>query len=388
MVIKPMIRSNICMNAHPTGCEVEVRREIEYVEKQKSVDGAKKVLIIGSSTGYGLATRIVAGAGSSADTLGVAYERPASGKRTATVGWYNTLAYEQYAESKGLYAETIFGDAFSEEIKRQTIEKIKQDLGTVDLVVYSLASGVRRDPTDGDEYRSVLKPIGEPYKALSLDPMKGELKEVEIEPATEDEIRATVKVMGGEDWELWIKALQEAGALAEGCMTVAYSYVGPELTQPIYREGTIGKAKEHLENTARRLEQILKDIGGKAFVSINKAVVTRASAVIPVVPLYFAILFDVMKEKGIHEQPIQQMYRLFRDRLYGGGDVPVDSEGRIRLDDWEMREDVQREVDERWKNVSQDNIDELADIEGYRRRFLEIHGFGIDEVDYEQDVEP
>jgi enoyl-[acyl-carrier protein] reductase/trans-2-enoyl-CoA reductase (NAD+) len=218
--------------------------------------------------------------------------------------------------------------------------------------------------------------------------MKGELKEVEIEPATEDEIRATVKVMGGEDWELWIKALQEAGALAEGCMTVAYSYVGPELTQPIYREGTIGKAKEHLENTARRLEQILKDIGGKAFVSINKAVVTRASAVIPVVPLYFAILFDVMKEKGIHEQPIQQMYRLFRDRLYGGGDVPVDSEGRIRLDDWEMREDVQREVDERWKNVSQDNIDELADIEGYRRRFLEIHGFGIDEVDYEQDVEP
>jgi enoyl-[acyl-carrier protein] reductase/trans-2-enoyl-CoA reductase (NAD+) len=388
MVIKPMIRSNICMNAHPEGCALEVKREIDYVEAQPSIDGAKRVLIIGSSTGYGLATRIVAGVASGAKTLGVAYERPASGKRTATVGWYNTEAYERYAEENGLYAETIFGDAFSDEIKRQTIEKIKADLGSVDLVVYSLASGVRRDPTDGEEYRSALKPIGEKYSARSVDPMKGELTTAEVEPATEEEITATVKVMGGADWELWMKALKGEGVLAQGCITVTYSYIGPDLTQPIYREGTIGKAKEHLEQTADRLTDFLSDVGGRAFVSVNKAVVSRASAVIPVVPLYFAILFAVMEEKGLHEQPIHQMYRLFHDRLYSGGEVPVDEEGRIRLDDWEMREDVQSEVASRWERVTQDNLHELADIEGYRRRFLEIHGFGFDEIDYEKDVNP
>lgn len=388
MVIKPMIRSNICMNAHPEGCALEVNREIDYVKAQPSIDGAKRVLIIGSSTGYGLATRIVAGVASGARTLGVAYERPASGKRTATVGWYNTEAYERYAEENGLYAETIFGDAFSDEIKRRTIEEIKADLGTVDLVVYSLASGVRRDPTDGEEYRSALKPIGEKYSARSLNPTKGVLTTAEVEPATDEEIAATVKVMGGEDWELWMKALKGEGVLAEGCTTVTYSYIGPDLTQPIYREGTIGKAKEHLEQTAKDLTEFLSGIGGRAFVSVNKAVVTRASAVIPVVPLYFAILFAVMEEKGLHEQPIHQMYRLFHDRLYAGGDVPVDEEGRIRLDDWEMREDVQREVASRWERVTQDNLHELADVEGYRRRFLEIHGFGFDEIDYEKDVNP
>ena len=388
MVIKPMIRNNICMNAHPAGCRLEIEREVEYVRSKPAIEGAKRVLVIGSSTGYGLATRIVAGVSCGASTLGVAYERPASGKRTATVGWYNTEAYEEYAKSNDLYAETIYGDAFSDEIKRQTIDTIKQNMGTVDLVVYSLASGVRRDPTDGEEYRSALKPIGESYSARSLDPMKGELTTATVEPATEEEIRATVKVMGGEDWELWMKALKEAGVLAEGCTTVTYSYIGPELTRPIYREGTIGRAKEHLERTAKSLTDYLSDIDGHAYVSVNKAVVTRASAVIPVVPLYFAILFDVMKEKGVHEQPIHQIYRLFAERLYSDGDVPVDEEGRIRLDDWEMRDDVQNEVSARWEKVSEDNLNELADVEGYRQRFLEIHGFGFDEIDYDKDVTP
>ena len=388
MVIQPMIRNNVCLNAHPVGCAKYVEREVAYVDNAGPVSGPKSALIIGGSAGYGLATRIVAAFGAKTPTVAVAFEKPATGKRTATVGWYNTAAFEKEAVRRGVEARTIYGDAFSHEIKRQTVETIKEELGTVDLVVYSLASGLRIDPDTGEQYRSALKPTGSSYTAKSLDPMTGAVSEATIEPATEEEAAATVKVMGGEDWELWIRALKDGGVLAEGAMTVAYSYVGPEVTQPIYRDGTIGKAKEHLESTASTLTDALSDIGGRAYVSVNKAVVTRASAVIPVVPLYFAILFQVMKEKGLHEGPIEQMYRLFKEQLYSDEGPRTDDEGRIRMDDWEMRDDVQEEVARRWKIVNESNVSELSDLDSYRNEFLRIHGFGLDEVDYNADVEP
>jgi len=344
------------------------------------------VLIIGGSAGYGLASRIALAFGAGAGTLSVAYEKPASEKRTATVGWYASETFVKEARKAGLVAENIYGDAFSTEVKEQTIQKIKELFGTVDLVVYSLASGVRTDPKTGVQYRSVLKPIGATYHAKSVNPLTGELQEVDIAPANQEEIDPTVKVMGGEDWELWIDALSQAGVLAPGVITLAYSYIGPELTKAVYRDGTIGKAKEHLEATAKLLSKKLAPLGGKAYISVNKAVVTRASAVIPVVPLYLAILFKVMKEKGLHEGCIEQMYRLFAEKLYAGGDVPVDEEGRIRMDDWEMRPDVQAEVDRRWKLVKGENLRQLADLEQYTRDFLNLHGFGFPEIDYEKDV--
>jgi len=387
MVIKPMIRNNICMNAHPDGCRVLVQEQIDYVKKQKKFDGPKHVLVIGSSAGYGLASRITAAYGAGAGTLGVAFEKPASGKRPATVGWYNTEIFEEQARKDGLVAESLIGDAFSHEMKDQAIAKIRELFGKVDLVIYSLASGVRTDPDTGEMYRSALKPIGNTYTAKSVDPMKSSVGEASIEPASPEEIETTVKVMGGDDWKLWIQALQKAGVLEEGAMTVAYSYIGPELTKPVYREGTIGKAKEHLEATAHELDEDMKKIGGRAFVSVNKALVTRASAVIPVVPLYLAILFRVMKEKGLHEGTIEQMYRLFTDRLYADGEIPVDEKNRIRVDDWEMTDEVQQAVEEIWPQVASENLEELTDLEGYRQDFLHIHGFGFDQVDYEKDVE-
>jgi len=387
MVIKPMIRNNICMNAHPDGCRVLVQEQIDYVKKQKKFDGPKHVLVIGSSAGYGLASRITAAYGAGAGTLGVAFEKPASGKRPATVGWYNTEIFEEQARKDGLVAESLIGDAFSHEMKDQAIARIRELFGKVDLVIYSLASGVRTDPDTGEMYRSALKPIGNTYTAKSVDPMKSTVGEASIEPAAPEEIETTIKVMGGDDWRLWIEALQKAGVLEEGAMTVSYSYIGPELTKPVYREGTIGKAKEHLEATAHELDEEMKKIGGRAFVSVNKALVTRASAVIPVVPLYLAILFRVMKEKGLHEGTIEQMYRLFTGRLYADGEIPVDEKNRIRVDDWEMTDEVQQAVEEIWPRVSSENLEELTDLEGYRRDFLHIHGFGFDQVDYEKDVE-
>lgn len=388
MVIKPMIRSNVCMNAHPTGCEKEVDRQIEYVKSQGPVEGPKKVLIIGSSTGYGLASRIVSAFGCGASTIGVAFEKEASGKRTGTAGYYNTKAFDKKAEDAGLYSKSFNGDAFSHEMKQQIIDTIKSDLGKVDFVVYSLASGIRKDPDTGETYKSVLKSLGDEYSAKSIDLMKGIITEAIIPPATPEEAAATVKVMGGEDWALWIKALREADVLAEGAQTVAYSYIGPELTYSIYREGTIGKAKEDLENTAKILDEQMKEIHGRAVVSVNKALITRASAVIPLVALYTSILYKIMKAKGTHEGCIEQMFRLYKDKMFGSEGLVLDSNGLIRVDDWEMDEEIQKEVNDLFFNITDDNISEIADLEGARRDFFQLNGFQIDGVDYDADVQP
>jgi enoyl-[acyl-carrier protein] reductase/trans-2-enoyl-CoA reductase (NAD+) len=386
MVIKPMIRSNMCMNAHPVGCQKEVLDQISYVKSKSGVDGPKNVLIIGASTGYGLASRIVVAFGASANTFGVSFEREPSGKRTGTMGYYSNQALEAEAKKAGLVAESINGDAFSHEIKDETIARVKELFGTVDLVVYSLASPVRKDPDSDTVFRSVLKPIGQTYTAKSINPQTAEIAEVSIDPANQDELADTIRVMGGDDWKLWMGALIKAGVLSEGVKTVAYSYIGPEVTRAVYRDGTIGKAKEHLEQTAGELAQALAPLGGEAYVSVNKALVTRASAVIPVVPLYLSLLFKVMKQKDLHEGTIEQMYRLFSQRLYGA-DLQLDDKGRIRMDDWELREDVQSAVDQLWPQVTSDNVRELGDLDGYNRDFLGIHGFGRDDIDYEADID-
>jgi len=388
MVIKPKVRGFICTTAHPEGCARHVDEQIRYVQSKPRLNGPKNALIIGASTGFGLSTRIAAAFGAGARTLGIFFERPAEGARTATAGWYNTAAFTRAARQAGLYAGNINGDAFSDAVKAQAIETIRRDLGTVDLVVYSLAAPRRTDPRTGEVHASVLKPIGRPYTGKTVDVATGNVTEVTLEPATEDEIRGTVAVMGGEDWRMWMDALREAGVLAEGAVTVAYSYVGPAMTRPIYRDGTIGRAKDDLERTAREIDGALRAIGGRAFVSVNKALVTQASSAIPVVPLYISLLFKVMKEKGVHEGTIEQMYRLLAERLYAGGEVPVDELGRIRIDDLEMREDVQREVEALWQQVNTDNLPRLSDIEGYRADFLRLFGFGFEGVDYEADTDP
>jgi enoyl-[acyl-carrier protein] reductase / trans-2-enoyl-CoA reductase (NAD+) len=388
MVIHPKVLNNVCMNAHPKGCAREVQRQIDYVRRRGGLDGPKKVLVIGGSTGYGLASRVVAAFGAGASTIGVSFEKPPSERRPATAGWYNNAVFDNRAEEAGFYARTLNGDAYSMGIKSEVIDMICADLeGGVDLLVYSLASGGRTDPLTGETFRSALKPIGKSYTAKSLNPMSGEVSQTTIEAATEDEIASTVRVMGGEDWHLWTTSLLDSGVLAEGATTVAYSYIGPELTYPIYREGTIGQAKQHLEATASELREELGKIGGRAFVSVNKAVVSRASAVIPVVPLYISLLYQVMGEQGMHEGCIEQMDRLFRDRLYGGGEMAADPEGRIRLDDLELRQDVQEEIARRWELVNQDNVNDLADVEGYRREFLQLHGFRVPGIDYDEDVD-
>ena len=387
MVVHPMIRSNICMNAHPVGLARETQQQIDYVKSQGPLPGPKRVLIIGGSAGYGLASRIVAAYACDAATINVAFERPASGKRTATVGWYNTEYFEKQARSDGKDVSTVYGDAFSNDVKDQVVDTIRSSWGSVDLVIYSLASPLRIDPETGEEYRSVLKPIGEAFTGRTIDTMTGEFKTVTMEGATPEEVAATVKVMGGEDWELWVDRLMNEGLLSDGAMTVAYSYIGPELTRRVYREGSIGRAKEHLERTAKALTDRMQSVGGAAYVSVNKAVVTRASSVIPVVPLYGVILFRVMKEMGLHEGTIEQIYRLFRDRLYSEGKVAVDDEGRIRIDDWEMRDDVQARVAELFDRVDETTLRAETDIDEYHREFLRIHGFGVEGVDYDQDVE-
>jgi enoyl-[acyl-carrier protein] reductase / trans-2-enoyl-CoA reductase (NAD+) len=388
MVITPMVRNNICMNAHPVGCAFQVERQIDYARRRPLSNGPKSVLVIGSSTGYGLASRIVAGFSSGATTYGIFYERPGASKRSGSAGWYNNIAFEEIAAQEKLSAFSINGDAFSDDVKERTIKLIQDNTGSVDMVIYSLAAPLRTDPDTGTTHRSVIKPIGEGFAATTLDSMTGEFIDFSLDPATDDEIAATIKVMGGEDWERWIEALTEGGVLAHGAVTVAYSYIGPPATGPMYRNGTIGRAKEHLEATAKTLDSRLGVIGGKAVVSVNKALVTRASAVIPVVPLYISILFRVMKNKGIHEDCIHQVDRLFADKLYGGGDITTDEEGRIRLDDLEMRTDVQAEVKELWSGLTEENFRELADFDGYWSAFLGFHGFGIDGIDYEADVDP
>ena len=388
MIVKPRVRGFICTTAHPVGCAKHVEEQIEYVKQKPKGKGPKKVLVIGASTGYGLASRIVASFGFGADTIGVFFEKPASGGRTATAGWYNTAAFEKLARDAGYYAKSINGDAFSNEIKAQTIEQIKQDFGKVDLVVYSLAAPKRVHPDTGELFSSVIKPIGAPFTNKTVNFQTGKISEITVEPATEEEIQHTVAVMGGEDWKMWVDALLEADVLADHAQTIAYSYIGPDITHAIYRTGTIGRAKDDLEETARKLDQELQEkIKGHAYVSVNKALVTQSSAAIPVVPLYISLLYKEMKKRGIHEDWIQQMYRLFVEKLYAGDEVAVDEQNRIRMDDLEMRADVQQAIKENWEKLNSENIEQLADLEGYRRDFLRLFGFGLEDVDYEQEVE-
>lgn len=388
MIVTPKIRGFICTTAHPQGCAKHVSDQISVVKSGGVIaNGPKKVLVIGSSTGYGLASRIAAAFGSNAATIGVFFERPAEGGRTATAGWYNSAAFENEAKAAGLYARSFNGDAFSDAVKTEVIEAIKADLGQVDCVIYSLASPRRTDPKSGEVYKSVLKPIGEVYSNKTLNTTTGVVSEISIEPAQGDDIEQTVAVMGGEDWELWIDALLEAGVLADGVQTVSYSYIGPEVTWPIYKNGTIGKAKEDLERVQQVLDKKLAPVNGKAWVSVNKALVTQASSAIPVVPLYISLLYKVMKAEGTHEDCIEQMNRLFRDRLYSGAPQP-DEAGRIRVDDWEMKPAVQALVAQRWTEVSTENLAEYGDFEGYQSSFLRLFGFGLEGVDYSAETDP
>ena len=389
MIIQPRTRGFICLTAHPDGALKTVQNQIEYVKSKGEIkNGPKKVLVIGASTGFGIASRISAAFGSGAATIGVFFEKPASEGKMGTAGWYNSAAFEKEAEKAGLYAKSINGDAFSDEVKQQTIDLIKKDLGKVDLVIYSLASPRRTHPKNGIAYSSVLKPIGKPFTNKTVDFHTGAVTDISIDPVDKDEdITNTVAVMGGEDWKFWIGDLKNAGVLAENVKTVAYSYIGPELTFPIYRNGTIGQAKNDLEATVPVLNEMLKDLHGKSYVSVNKALVTQSSSAIPVVPLYISLLFKVMKEKGTHEGTIEQMQRLFAERLYTeNGEVPLDEAGRIRIDDWEMAEDVQAEVAKYWDKVTTENLSEISDIEGYRRDFFNLFGFEIDGIDYEKDT--
>jgi enoyl-[acyl-carrier protein] reductase/trans-2-enoyl-CoA reductase (NAD+) len=389
VIIKPKVRGFLCITAHPTGCEANVREQVEYVRGKDPIPGGpKKVLVIGASAGYGLASRITAAFGCGASTVGVFLEREPTEKRPATAGWYNAVAFEKIARENGLYAASINGDAFSDELKSHTADLLSSGIGPVDLVVYSLAAPVRVHPKTGETHRSVLKPLADVYRGKTLDTDRAQVKDIEVEPATHRETRETVSVMGGEDWEWWIDALDGAGLLADGCRTLAFTYIGPRLTWPIYWEGTIGKAKEDLDRAARNIDARLRENGGSAYVAAMKALVTQASSAIPVVPLYISLVFDIMKEKGIHEGCIEQIYRMFATRLYAAETPPLDEEGRIRMDDWEMRDDVQAAVDERWPRINTGNLDELTDFEGYREEFLRLFGFGVPGVDYDADVDP
>lgn len=381
------MRGFICLTAHPEGCAQSVKNQIEYVKSKGKINGPKRVLVVGASTGFGLASRITAAFGSDASTIGVFFEKePAPGK-TATPGWYNSAAFEQEAQKAGLYAKSINGDAFSDEIKQKTIDLIKSDLGQVDLIIYSLASPVRLHPKTGVLHRSALKPIGQTFSDKTVDFHTGIVSQVSIEPAVKEDIDNTIVVMGGEDWTMWIDQMKEAGVLAEGITTVAYSYIGPEVTEAVYRKGTIGRAKDHLEATAFEISDVLKDLRGKAYVSVNKALVTQASSAIPVIPLYISLLYKTMKAKGLHEGCIEQMQRLFADRLFNGGNVPLDDKGRIRIDDWEMREDVQEAVKSLWSKADTDTLKDIGDLAGYKQDFLNLFGFGFDGVDYLADTD-
>ena len=389
MIIEPKIRGFVCVTAHPEGCARHVADQINVVRQHGPITGGpKRVLVLGASTGYGLASRITAAFGSSAATIGVFFERPGAPDKPATAGWYNSAAFEKEATAAGLYARSFNGDAFSDAIKSEVIAAIKADLGTVDAVIYSLASPRRTHPRTGQNFRSVLKPIEQSFTAKNLNTDRKLVDTVTIDPASPEEVAHTIAVMGGEDWEMWMDALQEAGALAPGVQTAAYSYIGPELTWPVYKNGSIGKAKEDLERAAAALTTKLAPLGGHAWVAVNKAVVTQASSAIPVVPLYISLLFDVMKAKGNHEDCIEQIDRLFRDHLYASKGPQTDQSGRIRVDDWEMGEAIQSEVMRRWDEVTSDNLEELADYQGYQENFLRLFGFGLPGVDYAADLNP
>ena len=387
MIIEPRMRGFICLTAHPKGCEQNVKNQIEYVKSKGKINGPKRVLVIGASTGFGLASRITSAFGSDAATIGVFFEKEPSEGKTASPGWYNSAAFEMEAQKAGLYAKSINGDAFSNEVKQQTIDMIKADLGQVDLIIYSLASPVRQHPVTGVLHRSTLKPIGSTFTNKTVDFHTGNVTSVSIEPANEEDIANTVVVMGGEDWSMWMDALKGAGVLAEGATTIAYSYIGPEVTEAVYRKGTIGRAKDHLEATAFEITEKLKDINGKGYVSVNKALVTQASSAIPVIPLYISLLYKIMKAEGIHEGCIEQIQRLYHDRLFTGKPIPTDEKGRIRIDDWEMRDDVQEKIATLWKQATTESLPEIGDLEGYRKDFLNLFGFDLEGVDYKADTD-
>lgn len=389
MVIEPKVRGFICVTTHPTGCEANVKSQIDYVKSQPAVaDGPKKVLVIGASTGYGLASRISAAFGSGAATLGVFFEKPGTEKRPGSAGWYNTAAFTKFATEAGLYARNVNADAFSDECREQVIKMIKEDLGQVDLVVYSLASPVRKVPSTGEVVRSCLKPIGKPYVSTAIDTNKDTIIEATVEPATDEEVQNTVTVMGGQDWELWMNALKGAGVLAEGCKTVAYSYIGTEITWPIYWHGALGKAKEDLDRAALAIRESLQDVKGDARVAVLKSVVTQASSAIPVMPLYIALCFRVMREQGIHESVIEHIYRMFATSLYGVKAPEIDAAGRVRMDSWELRDSVQLKCKDLWAKVTTENLKEITDYEEYKHEFLQLFGFEVDGVDYSADVNP
>lgn len=388
MVIQPKIRGFICTNAHPVGCAEHVKEQIEYVKAQGPVaNGPKNVLVIGASTGYGLASRITAAFGSGAKTLGVFFEKEPTESKTASAGWYNTAAFEQAANAAGLWNKHINGDAFTDELKSQAIDIISKEMGKIDLVVYSLAAPRRKDPVTGEIFSSVLKPIGQAYTARTLNTSKREIEEVSVEPANDDEIHQTVKVMGGEDWERWLDQLAAAGVLADNCQTVAYTYIGKELTWPIYGKATIGKAKEDLDRAAAAITAKLSDKKGKAYVASLKALVTQASSAIPIMPLYISLLYRVMKEEGTHEGCIEQINGLFRQGLYSDSPI-MDDAGRLRMDGKELSEHIQQTVKDLWGQVTTDSIDTLTDYKGYHNEFLRLFGFGYSHVDYDADVSP
>ena len=387
MIIKPKVRGFVCITAHPEGCAANVREQIEVVKKGGEVkNGPKNILVLGASTGYGLASRITGAFGCGANTLGVFFERPGTDSKPGSAGWYNTAAFQKEAEAAGLGSWNINGDAFSDDIKDRAISMIKEHMGKVDLIVYSLAAPRRTDPETGVTYKSCLKPIGQSYTAKTVNTDKDLVGEVTVNSATEDEVEGTRKVMGGEDWERWINRLDDEGLLAEGASSVAYDYLGPDLTWPIYKNGSIGVAKQHLKDTAERINSKLKLYRGVAFCSVNKALVTQASSAIPVIPLYISILYKLMKEKGNHEGCIEQIDRLFRTQMYNDSCLDFDDEGLVRMDDYEMQEDIQNKVKELWPQVTTENLYELTDYQGYKDEFLKLFGFGVDGVDYEADV--
>ncbi|MAM57580.1 MAG: enoyl-[acyl-carrier-protein] reductase FabV [Salinicola sp.] len=390
MIIKPKVRGFICTTTHPLGCERNVLEQIETTRANLSGDkaGPRNVLVIGASSGYGLAARITAAFGYGADTLGVFFEKPATESKPGTAGWYNSAAFDKFAKAEGLYSKSINGDAFSHAVRDKAIELIREDMGQVDLVVYSLASPVRKLPDSGELKRSSLKPIGETYTATAIDTNKDTITEASVEPATEQEVADTIEVMGGQDWELWMDALDKAGVLAPGARSVAFSYIGTDITWPIYWHGALGKAKEDLDRAAGEIDARLKVSGGSANVAVLKSVVTQASAAIPVMPLYISMVYKVMKEQGVHEGTIDQLNRLFGERLYAEGEPEVDEAGRLRLDDWELRDDIQQACKDLWPQVTSDNLFALTDYAGYKHEFLKLFGFERDDVDYEADVDP
>ncbi|WP_299103454.1 enoyl-ACP reductase FabV [uncultured Winogradskyella sp.] len=385
MIIEPKTRGFICLTSHPKGCEQNVLNQIEYIKSKPTQNGPKNVLVIGASTGFGLASRITSAYGSNASTIGVFFEKPPSEGRPASPGWYNSAAFENQAHKDGLYAKSINGDAFSHDIKAQTLNLIKKDLGKIDMLIYSLASPVRTHPDSGKRYKSVLKPIGDAFTNNTVDFHSGIVKEISIEPCSGDDIDNTIAVMGGEDWQMWIDLLKSENVLSEDFTTVAYSYIGPSLTEAVYRKGTIGRAKDHLEATAFKITEALKDINGKGYVSVNKALVTQASSAIPVIPLYISLLYKVMKEEGVHEGCIEQIERLFNERLYAE-DLQLDDAGRIRIDDWEMRDDIQAKVLELWKQATTETLPNIGDLEGYKTDFFNLFGFNVEGIDYDKDV--